>query len=80
VASDLAKELYSLFIRLKYRWVIGGIRQSPAVEDFDTAIDSAKKALYAEPVPSQIEVGRLIIRHHAQNKFDVYLHIGESND
>lgn len=80
MASETAKKLYDLFIKLGYRWRIGGILQVPTADDFDKTLDRAKKALYDEPVPSQMEAGRLIIRHHSQNKFDVYLQIGDIND
>lgn len=78
--SETANRLYDLFIKYGYRWKIGGVLQIPTVDDFDKTIDRAKQELYDEPVPSQMEAGRLIIRHHTQGKFDVYIHIGDIND
>lgn len=79
-SSELAKRLHGLFVQLGYTWTIGGGPQTPTAEDFDLAIDKGREVLYTEPVPSQIEVGRLIIRHYRHGKFDVYLQIGEIND
>lgn len=78
--SDLAQKLQALFVQLGYTWRISGQSVIPVPEDFQETLDRAKKDLYDEPVPSQMEVGRLIIRHHRQGKFDVYLHIGDFND
>jgi hypothetical protein len=79
-ATELAETIYHLFIERGYRWKIGGIEQVPTPEDIDKTIDRAKKTLYAEPVPSQMELGRLIVRHWSPGKFDVYLHLGDRND
>lgn len=79
-ASELAKRLHDALASYGYQWMIGGTLQTPTDEDLDKAIDKAKATLYAEPVPSQLEVGRLVVRHHTHGKFEVYLLIGESND
>lgn len=80
MASPVAEKLHALFVQLGYTWTIGGKPQVPTADDFDTAIDSGKEELYTEPVPSQMEVGRLIIRHRRQGKFDIYLYLGDIND
>lgn len=79
-ASELAQRLHWAMNTYGYQWRIGGKLQTPTDEDIDQAIDKAKTTLYAEPVPSQMEMGRLIIRHYAPGKFDVYLLQGETND
>jgi len=80
VPSELAQRLYYDFVEYGYTWKIDGVLRTPSAEDLDIAIDSAKKALYDEPVPSQVMWGRLIIRQHESNQFDIYLLIGEIND
>jgi hypothetical protein len=74
--ADIADDLAAEFLRLDYRWKIGGTLVTPTAEDIRQTLDRAKQALYTEPVPSQMEVGRLIVRHWKQNNFDVYLQIG----
>lgn len=78
--SDIAARLHQAFIDYGYQWKVDGTLSTPTAEDFDQAIDRAKELLYDEPVPSQLEVGRLIIRRHADRKFDVYLYLGDTND
>lgn len=78
--SKLALKLHEMFIQLGYQWKIGGKMETPTPKDLEQTLDRAKVVLYDEPVPSQIEFGRLIIRRHTDNKFDVYLHLGDYND
>lgn len=48
----------------------------PDEDDIAAALDEAARLLYTEPVGSQLEVGRLIVKkkHHGH---DVYLFMGE---
>lgn len=80
MASDLARKLHNAFVHYDYQWKIDGTLSTPTADDLDQAIDRAKELLYDEPVPSQLQVGRLIVRRWADHKFDVYLHIGDIND
>lgn len=80
MASDLAARLHEAFVDYGYEWKIDGKLATPTADDFDQTIDKAKELLYDEPVPSQLQVGRLIVRRWADHKFDVYLHIGDIND
>lgn len=72
--------LAETFRRYGYTWKIGGVQRVPSQEDLEATLDVAKKALYAEPVPSQLEIGRLIVRHTRPGKFEVYLFVGDHND
>jgi len=74
--DDLVKYLEGEFLRLGYRWKIGGTLVTPTQDDLRKTLDTAKQKLYTEPVPSQLEIGHLIVRHWKQNHFDVYLQIG----
>lgn len=80
MVDELAKKLRDLFLLQGYTWKINGKDVVPDEQDFRETLDKAKELLYDEPVPSQLEVGRLIIRRWADKKFDVYLQIGEYND
>ncbi len=80
MAINLVDELAAAFVRYGYKWKIGGTLVTPTANDLEKAIDRAKELLYDEPVPSQMQMGRLIIRRHGNQKFDVYLHIGDIND
>jgi hypothetical protein len=52
----------------------------PSEKDLETTLDKMRERLYAEPIPSQMELGQMIMIHYASGKFDVYLRIGEHND
>jgi len=73
---NLAKDLAEIFKGRELHWSIDGKMVIPTAKDIQETLDKAKEALYTEPVPSQMEVGRLIVRHWKQNQFDVYLQIG----
>lgn len=47
----------------------------PSSEEIEDALDEAARLLYTEPVGTQLEVGRLIIKklHHGH---DVYIYAG----
>lgn len=70
-------KLYQLFSDLGYTWKIDGKDQNPTEKDLEQTLDRAKAALYSEPIPSQLEVGNLLIKHTDQDTFDIYLRIGE---
>jgi len=80
MASELTHKLATAFKQYGYKWMIGGTLTTPTVKDLEKTIDKAVEALYDEPVPSQVSIGRLIIRRWATDKFEVYLHIGDIND
>jgi hypothetical protein len=80
VPSNLADNLARQFREQGYTWSIDGKQIIPTAKDLDIALDKAKELLYAEAEASQLEVGRLIIRHVAGKKFDCYLFQGEIND
>lgn len=62
---------------LGYTWTFDGVQRTPTKEDLEQTLDRAKELLYAEPVPSQLEIGHIIVRRWSDDKFDVYLHLGE---
>jgi hypothetical protein len=76
----LVVRLFRLFQQFGYSWKINGEDTVPSEDDLKKALDRAKELLYDEPVPSQLEVGRLIVRRWADHKFDVYLQLGTYND
>lgn len=70
-------KLLDLFVQLGYSWKIDGELRVPTEDDLQRVLDKAKQTLYDEPVPSQIEIGRLIIRRSKENQFETYLYIGD---
>lgn len=78
--SDLAAKLHQMFVLFGYKWKIDGELATPSVEDLEQTLDRVKQVLYTEQVPSQMEVGRLVVQQHEQGKFSVYLHIGDIDD
>lgn len=79
-SDDLAHELALLFAVRNFKWKINGKMVIPGREEIAQTLDRAKELLYDEPVPSQLEVGRLLIKRYADDKFDVYIRLGELND
>lgn len=72
-----AKLLAELFNRLGYTWKIGGVLKIPTQDDLEKTLDKARQALYDEPVPSELEVGRLLIRRVQPDVYETYLYIGD---
>lgn len=78
--SSLAQQIEFQFVTHHWTWKIDGHDVVPNVDDIQSTLDRAKELLYDEPIPSQLEVGRLLIRRYADDKFDVYLHFGILNN
>jgi hypothetical protein len=74
---SLTSRLSDLFEKFDYRWRFDGKLLVPNEKDLAGALDKAREALYAEPIPSQLEVGRLLIKHENEETFAVYLYIGD---
>lgn len=73
-------KLLDIITDLGYTWRIDGVLRLPTQKDLDQVLDRAKQILYDEPIPSQIEIGRLIIRQTRPGKFEHYLFMGDLND
>lgn len=69
-------ELSQLFIRRGWTWTISDQQVIPTAYTIKKVLDSAAEALYDEPVGTQMEVGRLIVRKET-NTCDVYVMFGE---
>ena len=69
--------LLELYRKLKVTWKIGGIRRPPSQDDLEKTLDSAKNLLYDEPVPSELGVGRLLIRHVRPGIYETYVYLGD---
>ena len=69
--------LLDVFRRLKITWKIGGIKRPPSQEDLEATLDKAKLSLYDEPIPSELEVGRLLLRHVRPGVFETYVYVGD---
>jgi hypothetical protein len=78
--NEIAAKLHQMFVLFGYKWRISGELVTPTVEDISQTLDRAKEVLYTEAVPSQLEVGRIIVQHYEQGKFNIYLHFGAIND
>lgn len=77
MTSSTVRLLHKIFRVLDYEWKLDDGRVIvPTEEDLQEGVDKAMKVLYDEPVPSQAEFGGLIVRRKADNKFDIYLKIG----
>jgi hypothetical protein len=74
---SIPEELETLFILHEYQWRIDGTLVQPTAADIQDALDRCTEALYDEEPETQVEVGRLIIKKRAANKFDVFVMIGE---
>jgi hypothetical protein len=70
--SDLAKTFYDN----GWTWKLKGERHVvPDEYDIEAALDEAARMLYNEPVGTQLEVGRLIIKKQTRGH-DVYVFVG----
>lgn len=58
-------------------WKIGGTLKLPDEDDLQKTLDKAREALYAEPVPSELEVGGMLIRRVQEELFEVYAYVGD---
>lgn len=72
----LERDIAKHFEKNEWTWNLkGGRVVVPTETDVLDALDKAAEVLYAEPVGSQLEVGRLIIVK-TYNDFDVYVYFG----
>lgn len=72
----IENELAEIFERNGWTWNLkGGKTTIPNPDDIEAALDEAARLLYNEPVGTQLEVGRLIIKR-LHNGFDVYVYVG----
>lgn len=68
--------LAEIFAREGWTWNLkGGVTRVPTEEDVEAALDEAARLLYNEPVGTQLEVGRLIIKKLPRGH-DVYVYAG----
>jgi hypothetical protein len=77
MTSPVVVRLTDLFKSLNYRWKIGGELRTPTEDDLEKTLDIAKQKLYDQPIDSQLQVGQLLVKRYAKDKFDVYLRMGE---
>ena len=75
--AELEHDIVREFRKRGYQWRVDGELITPTEEEIKQTLDRAREILYAEPIPSQLEIGRLIVRRHSGNNFDVYLQIGQ---
>jgi hypothetical protein len=71
---NLAEEIESLFLIKGYQWKIDGELKSPTAADISDVFERAKEML---SVGDSIEIGRLIINKYDEDKYDIYVQIGE---
>jgi hypothetical protein len=75
--ADVTDELARVFRKNGWTW---NLKDRPSVvpdeDDIDAALDEAARLLYDEPVGTQLEVGRLIVKKKHRGH-DVYLYMGE---
>jgi hypothetical protein len=73
---SLEDELHAVFAKNEWTWNLKGNRKViPTAQDIEAALDEAARLLYNEPVGTQLEVGRLIIRKQPRGH-DVYIFVG----
>lgn len=72
----LESYIVSVFAREGWTWSLkGGVTKVPDELDVEHALDEAARVLYNEPVGTQLEVGRLIIKKLPRGH-DVYIYAG----
>lgn len=72
----LEDELSDFFEKRGWTWNLkGGRVVTPSAQDIEAALDEAARLLYNEPVGTQLEVGRLIIKKQPRGH-DVYIFVG----
>lgn len=72
----LEQELSRLFRKNGWTWNLKGGSVIPEENDIQDALDEAARVLYDEPVGTQLEVGRLIVKKSPTGQ-DVYIYVGE---
>ncbi len=73
---SLEDELAAWFAKNGWTWHLKGGRETiPSPDDIEAALDEAARLLYNEPVGTQLEVGRLIIKK-LHRGHDVYIYVG----
>jgi hypothetical protein len=77
MTSAVVSRLAGLFKTLNYRWKIGEELQTPTEDDLEKTLDKMKQRLYAETEDSQMQMGQLLVKRYAKDKFEIYLRIGE---
>lgn len=69
-------ELADWFARKGWTWNLkGNGKVVPSAQEVESALDEAARLLYNEPIGSQLEVGRLIIKKQPAGH-DVYVYVG----
>lgn len=72
----LEDELAAWFLKNGWTWHLkGGRNVVPSPDEIEAALDEAARLLYNEPVGTQLEVGRLIIKKQPRGH-DVYVFVG----
>lgn len=73
---NLIDRITAMFVEHGWTWSLkGGRVQVPTAWDVERALDEAARVLYNEPVETQLEVGRLIIKKTTKGH-DVYMYVG----
>lgn len=72
----MIRDLAQWFLDHEFFWSLkNGVQRIPDEDDIQAALDEAARVLYDEPVGTQLEVGRLIVRK-SERSHDVYVHAG----
>lgn len=70
------QELAEVFKKNVWTWKLKGGREVvPDEYEIEAALDEAARMLYNEPVGTQLEVGRLIVKKETRGH-DVYVYVG----
>lgn len=72
----LEEEIARVFRKNGWTWKLKKGTVVPDEGDVMDALDEAARVLYDEPVGTQLEVGRLIIKKTATGQ-DAYIYVGE---
>ena len=73
---SIEDDLAEVFKKNVWTWTLkGGRVVIPTADDIEHALDEAARMLYTEPVGTQLEVGRLIIKKQTRGH-DVYIYAG----
>lgn len=72
----VAEKIHDWFKTNKWTWKISGESVEPGLDDIEKMLDEAAKTLYDEPVGTQLEVGRLIVKK-LHRGHEVYIFVDE---
>ena len=75
--STVVSKTTDLLEKLGIKWKVDGKLLTPSQQDVQQVLDNAKRALYSQPIESQLMIGQMIVKKYAKDKYDVYLRIGE---